>query len=752
MTLTEILTHFENVKDIGHGQFAVNCPACGDKHRHLYMTEQTGKILMDCKHGCGFRDIVDASGLKTSDFFPEKPKKPKWVFLREHIYQNEQGQPIAKKEMYDKGGGDKTAVWYRYERGRWIKGLNGLKMPPYHVQNLRKTKSVILVEGEKDVETVEKMGFCASCSPNGAGGKSSWVKAHNKYFKGKQVVVLMDNDEKGKEHGMSTAGSLYKTADAVKLIPSETIYPELKHKGDISDIVQAVGLEEAKRLLIEAVRNTPEFVPEPEPEQPKSDNKNIERIHAEPELLNLLSELMPEQNYSWDDKGMGRLFAELFRQECRFNTTAKEWFHYDGKIWKLDASSMTALQKAKLLSDALLIYAANLQDERMKTDFVKFVSRYGQLKYRTTMINDARSEYPFSREDLDKNPDLFNCQNGTYNLKTGQFSPHKPEDMLAKISNVIYDPDADDELFDYFIRDIMMDDPDKMNYLQKVLGYALTADTGLECCWILYGATTRNGKGTLCETISYMLGGTSGYAMTMNPETLARKQNKDSRQASGDIARLDGCRFLNCSEPPKNMLLDEALLKTLLGRDTITARYLHEREFEFIPQFKLFINTNYLPQVTDLSLFSSDRVNVIEFLKHYSASERDNTLKNRLKEPECVSGMFNWCLHGLERFRKEGAVPPATVQSATSAYRNKSDKIGRFITECLQQDTERRVTAKFAYEEFQRWCSQSGYGTESKGNFMTEMKTRGLLYDREKDESGTWVRNLIIISANESKK
>ncbi|MDE6729257.1 MAG: hypothetical protein K2J71_00575 [Oscillospiraceae bacterium] len=750
MQLNEILQHFENVKEIGRGQFAVNCPICGDRKRHLYLAERDGKILLDCKHGCAFRDIVEGAGLKTADFFPEKPKRPAWVFLREHIYSDESGQILAKKVIYDKGDGGKTAVWYRFERKRWIKGLNGLKVLPYHVQNLKNCQSVILAEGEKDVETIEKMGFCASCSPNGAGGKSSWVKAHNRYFKGKQVIILMDNDRAGKEHGMITARSLYGTADAVRVIPSEMLYPELKPKGDISDIVLAIGQEEAKRLLMETVRTSPEWMPtaseQPESEIRQSELEKIEKVHAEPELLQMLQELMPEQ-YSWDDKGMGRLFAKLFRKECRFNTTAKEWFHYNGKLWELDASSMTALQKAKQLSDALLIYAANLQDERIKSDFVKFVSKYGQLKYRSTMINDARSEYPFSREDLDKNPDLFNCQNGTYNLKTGEFYPHRSEDMLSKISNVIYDADASPELFEDFVCDIMMQNPEKIDYLQRILGYALTADTGLECCWFLYGASTRNGKGTLMESIAYMMGGTGGYAMTMNPETLARKQNKDSRQASGDIARLNGCRFLNCSEPPKNMLLDEALLKTLLGRDTITARYLHEREFEFIPQFKLFINTNHLPQVSDLSLFSSDRVNVIEFLKHYSPSERDNTLKNRLKEPECVSGMFNWCLAGLQKFRQSGAVPPASVQQATSAYRNKSDKIGRFLAECLQSDTEQRMTAKDAYEEFKDWCSQSGYGTESKGNFLTEMRTRGLLHDREKDQMGIWRNNIIIIPA-----
>jgi putative DNA primase/helicase len=129
------------------------------------------------------------------------------------------------------------------------------------------------------------------------------------------------------------------------------------------------------------------------------------------------------------------------------------------------------------------------------------------------------------------------------------------------------------------------------------------------------------------------------------------KQNKDSRQASGDIARLNGCRFLNASEPPKRMIFDVALLKTLLGRDTITARHLHEREFEFVPIFKLVINTNFLPLITDDYMFSSGRINVITFDRHFEPHEQDRILKTRLREPENISGLFNWCLVGLRLFK-----------------------------------------------------------------------------------------------------
>ena len=88
-------------------------------------------------------------------------------------------------------------------------------------------------------------------------------------------------------------------------------------------------------------------------------------------------------------------------------------------------------------------------------------------------------------------------------------------------------------------------------------------------------------NGTLMETIAYMFG---DYATSSTPDTLALKK-KDSSRPSGDIARLNECRFLNMSEPSRQLILDSALLKTLLGRDKITARHLNQSEFEFYPKF-----------------------------------------------------------------------------------------------------------------------------------------------------------------------
>jgi len=289
--------------------------------------------------------------------------------------------------------------------------------------------------------------------------------------------------------------------------------------------------------------------------------------------------------------------------------------------------------------------------------------------------------------------------------------------------------------------DVMVGNTEKIEYLQKLMGYALTGDTRLEACFILYGATTRNGKSTLVETIAYMHGDTAGYALNMKPETLAVKQNNDSRQANGDIARLDGCRFLNASEPPKKMIFDAGLVKILTGNDAVTARHLHEREFQFNAIFKLFINTNFLPLITDDTLFSSGRIHVITFDRHFEPHEQNHNLKNLLKKQENISGIFNWCLEGLRKFNKDGITPPQSIRQATSEYRANSDKVGNFIAECLEVAKE-NCSALSVYVAYQSWCKTNGYGAENKGNFFAELKGKNM-FAESGTVGGKTVRNIV---------
>ena len=145
-----------------------------------------------------------------------------------------------------------------------------------------------------------------------------------------------------------------------------------------------------------------------------------------------------------------------------------------------------------------------------------------------------------------------------------------------------------------------------------------------------------------------------------------QKQTVNSSGPSEDIARLAGARVVNISEPDKKMVLSAALVKTLTGNDKITARFLNENSFEFYPQFKFFINTNHLPKVTDVTVFSSGRVKVIPFERHFSEAEQDKGLKKKLAQVGNLSGILNWCLDGLRLAQETGFDPPSAVLAATA--------------------------------------------------------------------------------------
>lgn len=419
---------------------------------------------------------------------------------------------------------------------------------------------------------------------------------------------------------------------------------------------------------------------------------------------------VPEMNprYPCTDLGGGNLFADFFQAVARYLPQRGQWFVYSGKLWQPDPGGLEVMQLCKQLADALLGYAGTLLDHREREEYRRFAEKWQNRRYRETVLKDAAGVYPARLSDFDQDPWLLNCQNGTLDLRTRAFRPHNPGDMLATLAGVNYDPEAASPLWEETVLAAMNGDQELAGYLQKALGYGLTGDTREECFFLLYGPTTRNGKGTLMETYMSLLG---GYGKAARPETIALRQGISSAGPSEDIAKLCGARAVNISEPDKQMVLSSALVKTLTGNDTLTARYLHENSFEFRPRFKLFINTNHLPRTDDVTVFRSGRVHVLPFERHFSPEEQDHGLKARLRGE--LSGVLNWCLEGVMSWAKMGFAPPPAVRAATEQYRQDSDKLARFAGDCLTPDPEGEERVMAVYEAYKRWCAENGHRAES---------------------------------------
>lgn len=457
-------------------------------------------------------------------------------------------------------------------------------------------------------------------------------------------------------------------------------------------------------------------------------------------VLKAVRELDPARNVKYkkkDDIATAELFADIFASVARYNVNSRTYYVYDGVKWQSDIEGMKVEHFAKLLSRALLTYAVDVGDE----SYSHFVAKLQDRRKRETMIRDARDFYPVQMTDFDSDPYLFNCKNCVINLKTCERLEHDSSLLLSKVSGVVYDPEATCDEFNSFLDDVLVGDAGKREYLQKIIGYSMIGLNIHEELYMIYGSTTRNGKSTMLDTLNYVFG---DYGANIMPETLAQQKEKNSRQASGDIARLNGVRFLHCGEPPKRMKFDVALVKALTGNDLITARHLNEREFQFRPVFTLFINTNYLPLVSDDTLFSSGRVKVISFDRHFEPEEQDETLKPRLRREENISGIFNWMLEGLRMYYADGGTLrlPESVKKTTEEYRQNSDKIQCFIQDCLLPAEGNCMTAKFLYEQYASWCKGNGFGVENKSNFLDELRGKGLL-SKTGTIAGTTFHNVV---------
>lgn len=474
-------------------------------------------------------------------------------------------------------------------------------------------------------------------------------------------------------------------------------------------------------------------------------------IYSPDEVLKLLKAEDPvghEEAYLNDDKSDGLLFANLF-DRIRFNTTTKLYSVFDGVRWRTDEENLMTEAVAQLLATALYLYLgpvlAKITDEKVREHISKHYYKLGGRGPRQTMLSEARNFRSISMEEMDKNKYLLNVQNGTIDLKSITFREHRAEDLLSCVANVSFNASADCPAFKRFIAEVTsvpdeqggwLEDRDKAEYLQRLLGYSLIGDCREDEFYLLYGATTRNGKSTLLSVIGDILG---DYAEMIEPDALAsgRRVNQNDEQ----IADLRGKRFAHVEEPSKAMIFDTGLIKKLTGRSKLTASRKYEHRFSYMPEFKIFLATNYLPTVLDDSLFKSGRCKVITFERHFDDSEQDKDLREKLKAE--APGILNWMLEGLRAYYEKRTAPPEAVLKATGEYQHISDRIENFMSECTEAAEDRTITLSALYPVYVDWCKSCGYNAEGKQKFSDALRRKRLLVDQKKIK-GVSYKNVIL--------
>lgn len=271
-----------------------------------------------------------------------------------------------------------------------------------------------------------------------------------------------------------------------------------------------------------------------------------------------------------------------------------------------------------------------------------------------------------------------------------------------------------------------------IRYVQKCVGYSLTGSTQEQCAFFLYG-TGRNGKTTFLEVFRSILG---DYAVNIQPETLMVKAGGGS-SANSDIARLKAARVVTSEETNEGMRLNEGLLKQLTGGDVVTARKLYSEEFEFEPQFKLWMATNHKPRIrgTDIGIWR--RIHLIPFTVQIPDCQVDKTLKYQLRKE--IDQIFKWAVDGCLLWQREGISLPVAVQAATQEYRKEMDTIKAFLDDRCEIAPELEMKSSALYAIYAHWCAETNEYQLPSSKFGAEIARR---FDKIRHKDGIYYQGI----------
>jgi putative DNA primase/helicase len=358
------------------------------------------------------------------------------------------------------------------------------------------------------------------------------------------------------------------------------------------------------------------------------------------------------------------------------------------------------------------------------------------------MIQLAQSEQPvpLRYESLDADPWLFNCPNGTLDLRAGELRAHRREDYLTKLCPTLYKKGAACPAWERALRAIFANKQHLVEYFRRMCGYCLTGDVSEQILPVFWG-TGSNGKSLIFELVRSVMG--ADYAGTGARELI---RGRDSSHPTY-IADLFGMRLVTLAETREGGGINETLIKELTGGENLKARRMREDFWSFTPTHKLWLATNHKPAVrgTDHGIWR--RLRLLPFEVKFWDEDKgesgplelraDKHLKVRLLAE--AEGVLAWMVRGCQEWQAGGMREPKEVTLATAEYRAEQNIVGRFISDRCEVGPDKTARAGELYAAYRKWHDTTGedgkpIGQRKFGEGMSELgyqrrTSNGIVYD-----------------------
>lgn len=585
--------------------------------------------------------------------------------------------PVTARWNYFAADGKLIAAVLRYDppgrrkEFRPYNPITGKYAPPdprplYNQPGMIKAQTVILVEGEKCAQALIDVGICATTAMHGAHApvdKTDWSPLKNK-----TVLIWPDRDKPGFTYAEKAAQAVLAAgASACFILQPPADKPE---SWDAADAL-AEGFDVSGFLVAgERLPVTPGF------------NEN----EAPTALFDGVD--------ATTEDGLAIAFTRRYREDWRYVTVWGKWLVWNGVRWNHDQTDYVRhLMRQVCRASANRVEPHRLKAKLSSVGTVSAVERFAR----------ADPEHAAKAEIWDADPWLLNTPSGVVDLRSGRTRPHQRQDRMTKITTALsgQSPVPCPQWLN-FLANVTGGDAELMSYLQRVIGYCLTGVTSEHALFFFYG-TGANGKSVFVNVMTTILG---DYAANAPMDTFM--ETRSDRHPT-DLAGLRGARFVSAVETEQGRRWNESKVKAITGGDKISARFMRQDFFEYVPQFKLLIAGNHKPSIRNVDEAMKRRLHLIPFTVTIPPEKRDAKLTEKLLKER--DGILAWAVAGCLLWQQHGLKAPGVVVEATDEYFEDEDAVGEFIDEeCYVSSVAREAISTI----FQRWRERA----EKRGEYV----------------------------------
>lgn len=713
--LSDLIAKLEGVKKQGAG-YQARCPAHDDHRASLSLTERSGKILVHCHAGCAAGDVLGAVGWEMSDLF-EKPVRANGQartpgnlgpIVTSYDYRDERGELLYQVTRHDPKD-------FRQRKpdgtGGWKWSLGDVRRVLYRLPELigaDPDATVFIVEGEKDADALARAGLVATCNVGGAG---KWRAEYGDCLKGRDVVILPDNDQPGRNHADQVARALKGRARSVKVID----LPGLPDKGDVSDWMAAGGDAEALCVLAE---NAPEWREAPIIEKPAGPPAIV--THNEV-LRRILAGLEPLEYSEFEHHAVekyGFTEGDVLRQ--------KHWV-----VLAVDLLLTAITEHGYHLArsgDFIFVYNGAYWRECDREAFSNFLGQaaaklgvkaieVAHHRYRGELYSQFLASAYFEEIEQREDTVLINLQNGTFEIdRQGQrLREFRAGDFLKHQLSFAFDSAARAPIFDRYLSRVLPE-IELQHIIAEYFGYVFTRGMKLEKALLLYGSGA-NGKSVLFDVMNALLGrqNISNFSLS--------DLNEEHNRAH--IAN----KLLNYGSEI-NAGITKDIFKTLVSGEPIMARLKYGNSFQMERYAKLAFNCNELPKDIEHSEAYFRRLLIVPFKARIPDDEQDKDLARKIVETE-LAGVFNWVLAGLRRLLvNRNFTASDIVRKQVEEYRRESDSVQSFIDENPGRELG---LLKVGYANYREHCNEAGHKALGRNNFAKRLRALGYAVEKHSE-------------------